>query len=786
MAAVGELSSAEPHRPKKLVLSIKPLQRTPHPPGDFLERSWATLEGAVSAVFNKGPLPCSPGGSGPSLEELYRLVEALCRSGFDAQLASRLRAKCEQNLSKKLAVLAGAAAGGADGSGDAAFLPLVHTAWQDHCEAMRTLCDIFAHLDRTWILNDADANDWGGGLGSGTSRPRPSLWACSLQLLRGRLDALVQVRERTVQGMLRLLDADRKGSRLQGASPASWLLIGSLVGLLVKVDLYGAVLEPQLLQRASAFYEEEAKMLLPKTPAIQYLSHCERRLEEERRRCETCLEPATTEELLRRVQEELLKKPCQEVLENGFQDFVANHQVANLAKVHRLFGLVDELTSVRKAWGQAIQATGRKALEKVDSESEESKTVIPSLFDLRTRLLQIHEQAFSSSVEFGMILKDSFEGFLNAGAQNLPAKLLARYVDDLMRNERASSDAEIEQNIDHVMGIFRAVSAKDAFETFYKKDLARRLLQQTNPHPHEELVVQRLREECGGGYTSKLEGMFRDVTVSKELLSDFLARPDARAAIGESATTGALVGALDFAAHVVTTGLWPTQPPTPDIAYPSVPRQLQDLYESYYTSRFTGRSLRWSPCLGQCTLRASYYGGNRKELVVSIFQALVCLLFNRSQSLSYRDIVVATQIPAADLQRTLQSLALHKHIKVLLKDSKTREVAETDKFFVNTSLGNHKLYRLIVPQLSAKDQQDEENAAERRVVEDRHHEVDAAIVRVMKTKRRLSHTELVSEVFQATRFPLEAVDVKARIESLVEREYLERDAERSSTYKYVA
>ena len=56
-------------------------------------------------------------------------------------------------------------------------------------------------------------------------------------------------------------------------------------------------------------------------------------------------------------------------------------------------------------------------------------------------------------------------------------------------------------------------------------------------------------------------------------------------------------------------------------------------------------------------------------------------------------------------------------------------------------------------------------------------QIDAAIVRVMKTRKTLSHKLLVSELMQMLKFPMKASDLKKRIESLIDREYLERDAE---------
>lgn len=75
---------------------------------------------------------------------------------------------------------------------------------------------------------------------------------------------------------------------------------------------------------------------------------------------------------------------------------------------------------------------------------------------------------------------------------------------------------------------------------------------------------------------------------------------------------------------------------------------------------------------------------------------------------------------------------------------------------------------------------------EERVFQDRQYQIDAAIVRIMKTRRKLPHNALVAEVFEHLRFPVRAHDIKVRIESLIERDYLHRDQENPSQYNYVA
>ena len=56
----------------------------------------------------------------------------------------------------------------------------------------------------------------------------------------------------------------------------------------------------------------------------------------------------------------------------------------------------------------------------------------------------------------------------------------------------------------------------------------------------------------------------------------------------------------------------------------------------------------------------------------------------------------------------------------------------------------------------------------------------------MKARKRLQHTLLMAELMSQLRFPATASDLKKRIASLIEREYLERDADDPSCYKYLA
>jgi cullin 3 len=66
--------------------------------------------------------------------------------------------------------------------------------------------------------------------------------------------------------------------------------------------------------------------------------------------------------------------------------------------------------------------------------------------------------------------------------------------------------------------------------------------------------------------------------------------------------------------------------------------------------------------------------------------------------------------------------------------------------------------------------------------------VEAAIVRIMKTRKQMQHNNLISEVTKQMtgRFAPTPQLIKLRIESLIEREYLQRSAMDRRVYNYLA
>lgn len=92
----------------------------------------------------------------------------------------------------------------------------------------------------------------------------------------------------------------------------------------------------------------------------------------------------------------------------------------------------------------------------------------------------------------------------------------------------------------------------------------------------------------------------------------------------------------------------------------------------------------------------------------------------------------------------------------------------TDTFVVHTNFEFPKL-RVKINTIQLKETKEENKDTHERVAADRHFETQAAIVRIMKREKTITHVLLVSEVIKATknRGVLDAADIKRNIERCV-------------------
>nr|KYP45393.1 Cullin-3 [Cajanus cajan] len=341
--------------------------------------------------------------------------------------------------------------------------------------------------------------------------------------------------------------------------------------------------------------------------------------------------------------------------------------------------------------------------------------------------------------------------------------------------EYGVSEDDVEVTLDKVMMLFRYLQEKDVFEKYYKQHLAKRLLSgKTVSDDAERSLIVKLKTECGYQFTSKLEGMFTDMKTSQDTMQGFYAcHPE----LNDGPT---------LTVQVLTTGSWPTQSSV-TCNLPAEMSTLCEKFRSFYLGTHTGRRLSWQTNMGTADLKATFGKGQKHELNVSTYQMCVLMLFNNADRLSYKEIEQATEIPA-NLKRCLQSLALVKGRNVLRKEPMSKDIGEDDAFFVNDKFSS-KLYKVKIGTVVAqKESEPEKQETRQRVEEDRKPQIEAAIVRIMKSRKQLDHNNLIAEVTKQlqSRFLANPTEVKKRIESLIERDFLERDDSDRRLYRYLA
>merc|ERR550534_115215 len=188
-------------------------------------------------------------------------------------------------------------------------------------------------------------------------------------------------------------------------------------------------------------------------------------------------------------------------------------------------------------------------------------------------------------------------------------------------------------------------------------------------------------------------------------------------------------------------------------------QKLEDMYsklKNFYENKHAGRKLfiRWDKGSGEAAVTFNRKAKNEKILLFkSTYQIMVMLMFNEKNSNGkpiwrYAEIQAQLGIPDEELKTALLPL-IHPKLQVLQK----------------------KAVEPKVPQ---------------EIAQQRRHQMDAAIVRIMKARRTFTVVELLGEVIQQlqARFQPDPKAIKKRIEVLISQDYLERDEDSRHTLIY--
>ncbi|KAF9774096.1 hypothetical protein IL306_007929 [Fusarium sp. DS 682] len=766
---------------KKLVIkNLRPPTSRDTQVAEYYKRTEKELEDALEAVF-AGRTPDVP------LERLYRGVEDVCRKGDPAKVYQMLKERIDMHLQRIVLPRI-------QKNGHASNLDTLKSAlaeWKTWNTQTILIRSTFSYLDRTYLLqkNLASINDMA------IQQFRKMAFPSQVNGYKNSVGV------KLVAGVCDLIESDRRGNNQ--IEPA---LLKDSIMMLYVLEVYVKYFEPYFLEQSRKYFKEFGEAW--STSSLRdYILVCEKLLKKEDYRCiQFNLDSTTEKQLMDSAHTHLITNYSEKLLNGGnLAKLLSDREVESMKALYDLLRLSGIQKKMKTPWGDYIRSTGAAII----SDKDKGDQMVLRLLELRRSLDLMIRDAFNKDEDFLWGMRESFGKFMNerkaascwdTGTSKI-GEMIAKYIDMLLRGglkslpkellsdvkDRATAekegqastgdeDAELDRQLDQALELFRFIEGKDAFEAFYKKDLARRLLMgRSASQDAERNMLTKLRGECGANFTHNLEQMFKDQELAKDEMESFKQWSQGSA---ECKNT------LDLSVMILSAAAWPT--------YPDVRLNLPDevatrieRFDKYYKNKHTGRVLTWKHSLAHCSLKGTFAKG-AKELLVSAYQAVVLMMFNSVPTdgfLAYEQIATGTGLSGGDLDRTLQSLACGK-ARVLTKHPKGRDVKPTDTFTFNKAFTDPK-YRVKINQIQLKETKEENRATHERIAQDRRFETQAAIVRIMKSRKSMGHSELVAEVINLTkkRGSVEPAAIKKEIESLIEKDYIEREG---NSYVYLA
>lgn len=677
------------------------------------------------------------------------------------------------------------------------LLKALKNIWDDHRSNMSKLGQILKYMDRVYTK----------------AAEVPETWETGLTLF---LEHIFRppIKEHVITAILTQVEFEREGytinrSAVKGCADI-FLTLQTSAG---SPTVYKEDLEPIILKRSRSFYEVEGKRLLASCDAPEYLRRVESAFQAEQSRAHHYLSSQTASPLSQILQDCLLTAHLDNVISmenSGLDVMIDTDKIDDIARLYRLYSMVPTgMICLKRAlkgsvfrrgrdinqssssadWDEPDDAQDDNANAKGKGKFKPSASGVQTLglalkwvqdvLDLKDKFDIVWKRAFGGDRELESALNEAFGSFVNINSRC--SEFISLFIDDhLKRGLKGKTDTEVDLVLDKTITVFRFLGEKDVFERYYKGHLAKRLLLKRSVSDDAERgMLAKLKVECGYQFTQKLEGMFNDMKVSVDTMNefkDYLQKP------GISSLS------IELSVIVMTATFWPMTHSNSPCTIPQQMNKVCKQFEQFYLSRHSGRRLTWQYSLGNADVRVKFKL-RKHDLNVSTFALVILLLFEDVKDddfLSYKEIQELTSIDHVDLKRHLQSLACAK-FKILKKHPPGRDVDPSDSFCFNSDF-TCQLQKIKISTVSSKVESSSERKETRdRIDEERRHQTEACIVRVMKLRKHMTHNELVNEVtpLLAGRFQPNPLDIKKRIEGLIEREYLERCDDRKS-YNYLA
>ncbi|XP_039284898.1 cullin-1 [Nilaparvata lugens] len=659
--------------------------------------------------------------------------------------------------------------------------------WEQYQFSSKVLNGVCAYLNRHWVRRECEEGRKG------------ILEIYQLALANWRDNLFVKLNKQVTNAVLKLIERERNGetvnTRLISGVINCYVELGTDEEGTTRISLavYSHSFERLFLEDTERFYTHESTEFLRHNPVTEYMKKVEQRLAEETRRVQVYLHKETEARVAYCCERVLIQKHM-EMFHTEFQYLLDADKEEDLGRMYNLVARINNgLCELRNLLEVHIAQQGHTAIDKCgESVADDPKMYVSTILQVHRKYHALVSSAFNNDSGFVAALDKACGKFINsntvtknAGSSSKSPELLAKFCDLLLKkSSKNPEEAELEETLNRVMVVFKYIEDKDVFQKFYSKMLAKRLVQHMSASDDAEAsMISKLKQACGFEYTSKLQRMFQDVGVSKDLNEQF------RKKLSESSEPTD----IDFSIQVLSSGSWPFQQ-----AFTfSLPTELErsvHRFTTFYSARHSGRKLNWLYNMSKGELLTNCFR-NRYTLQASTYQMAVLLQFNISDTWNLQQLGESTQIKHDYLAQVVHVLL---KAKLLCSCATSTAAADDDDTALNdllpasvvtlyTAYKNKKLRVNINVPMKAELKLEQETT-HKHIEEDRKLLIQAAVVRIMKMRKVLKHQQLVAEVLNqlSTRFKPRVHVIKKCIDILIEKEYLERTEGEKDAYSYLA
>lgn len=518
---------------------------------------------------------------------------------------------------------------------------------------------MFRYLNRHWVKREIDEGK------------KYIYDVYTLHLVQWRKVLFEQLSTKVMDAVLKLVEKQRNGETIEYSQIKQ--VVDSFVSLGLDesdptkstLEVYRHHFEQPFIAATREYYQAESKQFVAENSVVEYMKKATARLAEEEERVNTYLHQDIAVSLKRTCNEALIADHSA-LLREEFQVLIDNDREEDMARMYNLLSrILDGLEPLRAKFETHVRKAGLAAVEKIQSaegDKLEPKVYVDALLDVHTRYQGLVKRAFNDEPEFTRSLDNACREFVNRNevcksGSNKSPELLAKYTDVLLRKSSTSiEEADLERALGQIMTVFKYIEDKDVFQKFYSRMLARRLVHSNSSSDDAETsMISKLKEACGFEYTNKLQRMFTDMQISKDLNRDF---KDHLQGVGYTKS-------VDSTFSILGTGFWPLVPPSTDFNPPGEISAEIERFILFYKHKHDGRKLTWLWQLCKGEVKTGYCKNSKTPFTfqVSIYQMAVLLLFNEKDTYTYEDMLSATQLSSEVLD---QALAVILKAKVLL------------------------------------------------------------------------------------------------------------------------